>query len=208
MENLGFEWSTMRRVGIMGGTFDPIHHGHLVAAEQVCQDYDLQRVVFIPSGRSPHKPDAKISSAKDRYLMALLATIDSPRFSVSLVELSRDEITYTIDTLRQLRLWTGPRCQLYFIAGADMALDLPTWRQPDAVLDECHFIAVERPRYDLTNLEQAIGPQRAAKMQVVAAPTPDISATDLRKRVAAGTSLAGLTPEPVSLYIAAAGLYS
>ncbi len=207
MENVGFKWSTVHRLGIIGGTFDPIHHGHLVAAEQVRQGYDLDRVVFIPSGRPPHKIDAEISSAKDRYLMGLLAIIDSPRFCVSLVELMREEIAYTIDTLRQLRSWTGPHCELYFIAGADMALDLPTWREPDAVLDECRFIAVQRPGYDLASIEQVLGANRAAKVEVVAAPTPDISATDIRKRVAAGKSIAGLTPEPVSQYIAAAGLY-
>jgi len=140
--------------------------------------------------------------------MGLLATRDMPWCRVSQVELTREDTSYTIDTLRQVRSWTGPHCELHFIAGADMALDLSNWREPDAILDECRFLAVPRPGYDLGALPEILGPERTAKVETVAVTTPDISATTIREWVAAGHDIAGLTPQPVQQYIAAVGLYS
>lgn len=207
MENLGFDWTSVLRLGILGGTFDPIHQGHLVVARQARQVYDLDRIVFIPSGRPPHKSASSVSSGQDRYLMSLLATADEPHFHVSQVELMRTDTSYTIDTLRLLQSWAGPECRLHFIAGADMALDLPNWRQPDAILDQCRFVAVTRPGYDLNAIQNVLGKQRAAKVEILALDTPDISSTEMRRRVADGEAISGMVAEPVEQYIRAAGLY-
>lgn len=208
MEQLGFQWSNMSRLGIIGGTFDPIHGGHLAAAEAAQQHYPLDRVLFIPSGHPPHKNTSHISSARDRYLMALLATCSTTGFHVSQVELLRAGTAYTIDTLRLLQSWVGPDCRLFFIVGADMALDLPTWREPDAILAEAQVVALSRPGYDLSALEEILGPARAAQIETLSVNTPDVSATEIRRRVASGQSIAGLTPDPVSQYVAALHLYA
>ena len=208
MEQLGFQWSNMSRLGIIGGTFDPIHGGHLAAAEAAHQHYLLDRVLFIPSGHPPHKHTSHISSARDRYLMALLATCNTAGFHVSQVELMRAGTAYTIDTLHLLQSWSGPDCRLFFIVGADMALDLPTWREPDAILAEAQVVALSRPGYDLSALDEGLGPARAAQIETLSVNTPDISATEIRRRVASGQSIAGLTPDPVSQYVAALHLYA
>ena len=208
MEQLGFQWNTMSRLGIVGGTFDPIHGGHLAAAEAAQQHYHLDCVLFIPSGHPPHKDSSHISPSRDRYLMALLATCNTAGFHVSQVELMRAGTAYTIDTLRLLQSWVRPDCRLFFIVGADMALDLPTWREPDAILAAAQVVALNRPGYDLSALEEVLGPARAAQIQTLSVNTPDISATDIRRRVASGHSIAGLTPVPVRQYIAALHLYT
>ena len=207
MENLGFDWTSVRRLGILGGTFDPIHHGHLAVARQVRRAYGLDRVVFIPSGYPPHKPNGSVSTGQHRYMMALLATCDEPAFSVSQVAMMRTEISYTVHTLRLLQSWTGLKCRLYFIAGGDMALDLPNWREPDAILDQCQFVAVQRPGYALDNLRATLGEKRMAKVDTLTLETPDISATEVRRRVLCGEDISDYVPETVRLYILAAGLY-
>ncbi len=207
MENLGFDWSQLRSLGIMGGTFDPIHYGHLAAAEYVRQTCDIDRMLFIPSGHPPHKACRQISTPRDRYLMTLLATCDAPFSAVSQLELLRDGASYTIHTLRTLREWVGDVCELFFITGADMAIDMVNWYMPDAIMNEAHILAVHRPGYDLSVLEKVLGSPRASQIDVIAADTPDISATDIRNRVRAGQSIAGLTPDSVVNYIEAARLY-
>jgi nicotinate-nucleotide adenylyltransferase len=208
MEQLGFEWNSMSRLGIIGGTFDPIHRGHLAAADAACQHYHLDRVLFIPSGHPPHKSSLHISPARDRYLMALLATCNTAGFHVSQVELMRTGTAYTIDTLRLLHSWIRPDCRLFFIVGADMAIDLPTWREPDAILAEAQVVALSRPGYDLSAVEEVLGPARAAQIEPLYVNTPNISATDIRRCVASGSSIAGLTSESVRQYIAALHLYT
>jgi nicotinate-nucleotide adenylyltransferase len=195
------------RVAVLGGTFDPIHHGHLFAAEEVAARLGLPRVIFMPCGQPPHKTRGDLSPAADRHEMAVLATASNPRFEVSRLEIERDGPSYTIDTLSALRRTLGQAAEVYFIAGADAVLEIMTWKQPDAVLAECRMVAVHRPGYDLAQLATVLGPERAARIQPVAVHTLDISATDLRRRVREGRSLRYLTPEPVIEYIAQRGLY-
>jgi len=194
-------------VAVMGGTFDPIHHGHLFAAEEVGAHFGLSQVIFMPCRRPPHKPAGAVSPAEHRYRMAALAVASNPRFAVSRLELERAGPSYTIETLRELRRQRGAALEIFFITGADAVLEIMTWREPDAVLDECRLVAVHRPGYDLDKLARVLGPERAAKVEPLAVKTLDISSTELRQRVAQGQSIRYLTPEAVSDYIQENGLY-
>lgn len=196
-----------RRLAVMGGTFDPIHFAHLLIAEDVRRRFNLPRVLFMPCGHPPHKKDYEISPAEDRYLMAVLATADNPHFGVSRLEIDRSTPSYTIDTIRALNHKLDDMGQLYFVTGADAVLDLPTWHEPDAVLDEAQVVAVSRPGFDLDRLEATLGANRAAKITAIQAPAMDISSTQIRQRIAAGLSVRYLTPKPVLEYIEKRGLY-
>ncbi len=207
MENLGFNWADIRRIGVLGGTFDPIHYGHIVAAEAVSTRFDLERILFIPARRPPHKTKVRISDGHHRFVMCLIATANRADWSVSRLELAREGSSYTIQTLNHLRGLLGPECEIFFITGADMALDLPNWYRPDEMLAASRFVAVGRPGYQLCRLDDVLGPERAARIELVEASTPDVSGTEIRRRVATGESLSGLVPPPVSAYINAAGLY-
>lgn len=195
-------------VGIMGGTFDPIHFGHLAAAEEARQRFQLARVLFIPNGRPPHKPDYVPSPGEQRYDMVVLATAPNPAFEASRIEIDRPGLSYSIDTLRELRDQLGPNAESYFIAGADALLEMLTWRQPERLAELCEFIAVSRPGYDLHQLQQAMPPELLSRMHLLEVPGVLVSSTELRRRAAAGLSLRYLTPRPVARYIAAHGLYS
>src|SRR5436305_4371163 len=138
-----------RRIGIMGGTFDPIHHGHLVAASEVAGRFALDEVVFVPTGH-PWQKDA-VSPAEDRYLMTVIATASNPRFQVSRVDIDRDGPTYTVDTLRDLRAHYGADTSLFFITGADALAKILSWKDAQDLFDLAHFVAVTRPGYDLTD---------------------------------------------------------
>jgi len=196
-----------RRLAVMGGTFDPIHFAHLLVAEDVRRRFNLPRVLFMPCGHPPHKKAYGVSAAEDRYLMAVLATADNPHFSVSRLEIDRTGCSYTIDTIRALNHKLDDMGQLYFVTGADAILDLGTWREPDAVLDEARVVAVTRPGFDLGRLEARLGPERAAKVTVISSPAMDISSTQIRQRIAAGLSVRYLAPKPVLEYIEKRGLY-
>jgi nicotinate-nucleotide adenylyltransferase len=191
----------------MGGTFDPIHHGHLFAAEEARARFGLERVVFVPCGQPPHKPGAGISPAEQRYIMCALATATNPHFEVSRIEVEREGPSYTIDTLRAFRVELGPDADLFFITGADAILEILTWREADAVLREAHCIAVARPGHDLSGLAAAIGPERAAAVQVLDQPSLDISSTEIRTRVREGLPIRYLTPTSVVEYITKEALY-
>lgn len=195
------------RVAVMGGTFDPIHNGHLFAANEVAARYDLPQVIFMPCRQPPHKAAGAVSSAEDRYLMTALAVESNPRFSVSRLELQREGPSYTIETLRELRRIMGEGLEIFFITGADAVLELMTWREADAILEECRLVAVHRPGYDLTKLAQALGPERAAKIEPLAIKTLDISSTELRERVLQGLPIRYLTPDAVVRHIEKQGLY-
>src|ERR1700722_5410586 len=130
----------MRRIGVMGGTFDPIHHGHLVAASEVAHIFDLDEVIFVPTGQPYQKGTRKVAPAEDRYLMTVVATASNPRFSVSRVDIDRPGPTYTIDTLRDLKDANGPHTDLYFITGADALANILTWHDVDALFSLAHFI--------------------------------------------------------------------
>jgi len=191
----------------MGGTFDPIHHGHLFAAEEVAAQFDLPQVIFMPCRRPPHKDPATVSPAADRYRMAELAVASNPRFTVSRLELERAGPSYTIETLRELRRRMGPELEIFFITGADAVLEIMSWREAEAVLDECRLVAVHRPGYDLGKLGRVLGPERAAKVAPLPIKTLDISSTELRGRAARGQSLRYLTPDAVREYVEESGLY-
>lgn len=202
--NSGQVW---RRIGLMGGTFDPIHQGHLVVAEEARERFRLERVVFVPNRQPPHKADCRITSPEHRFIMCVLATADNPCFAVSREEIDREGPSYTIDTVRAFRAQLEPKTELYFITGADAVLEILTWRDPDALLEECHVVAAYRPGFDLGMLEQALGEEKARKVQSLPIPALDISSTDLRTRVRSGRSVRYLTSPAVESYIRKMGIY-
>jgi nicotinate-nucleotide adenylyltransferase len=191
-----------RRIGIMGGTFDPIHHGHLVAASEVASRFELDEVVFVPTGQPWQKADEKVSPAEDRYLMTVIATAANPRFAVSRVDIDRGGPTYTVDTLRDLRRQYGPKADLFFITGADALDKILSWKEVDEAFEEAHFIGVTRPGFALSAHHL---PEHAVSL--VQVPAMAISSTDVRSRVAAGQPVWYLVPDGVVQYIAKRHLY-
>ena len=196
-----------KRLAVMGGTFDPIHYAHLIIAEDVRRRFDLPRVIFMPSGSPPHKNGREVTSAEDRYNMTLLATADNPHFFVSRMEVDREGPSYTIDTIRALKAEIGEGADLLFVTGADAVLEILTWHQPDAILDEARLVAVPRPGFDLNAIDETLGAGRASKVTVIDAPLAEISSTMIRDRVMAGESARYLTPQPVIDYIRKRALY-
>ena len=191
-----------KRLGIMGGTFDPVHLGHLVTAEQARADLGLDEVVFLPAGQ-PWQKDADTTSAEHRYLMTVLATAANPAFSVSRVEVDRDGPTYTVQTLRELRAQL-PEGELFFITGADAILNILTWKDADECLELATFVAATRPGYDLARLEtEGI----RAEVCVLDVPALAISSTDVRERFAAGRAVRYLIPREVEEFVRKHGLY-
>ncbi|SCG64087.1 nicotinate-nucleotide adenylyltransferase [Micromonospora halophytica] len=186
----------------MGGTFDPIHHGHLVAASEVADRFGLDEVVFVPTGRPWQKADEPVSPAEDRYLMTVIATASNPRFQVSRVDIDRGGPTYTVDTLRDLHALYGPKVQLFFITGADALERILSWKDLDEVLELAHFIGVTRPGFELTDKHLP-----ADTVSLVQVPAMAISSTDCRARVARGEPVWYLVPDGVVQYIAKRALY-
>ena len=197
----------MQRLGIMGGTFDPIHYGHLLMAEEARQAFALDQVVFVPNGRPAHKKAYLVSSPEDRYAMTLLATGSNPYFSTSRIEIERPGPSYTIDTLRAFRQMYPDLDALYFITGADAVLEILTWHEYDNLVRECQFIAVTRPGFVLERLPEVVDAEFLDRVSFLPIPGLDISSTDIRRRVREGQSVKYLTPEPVEAYIQQQGLY-
>lgn len=195
-----------RRLGVMGGTFDPIHHGHLVTAEAALWAFELDEVVFVPTGQPWMKSERPITPPEHRYLMTVIATASNPRFSVSRIEVDRRGPTYTVETLQELRRTTDGEVDLFFVTGADAILEILQWKDPDEVLSLAHFIAATRPGYDLRRLE-AEAPTAHPRVSVMDIPALAISSSDVRRRVAAGESIRYLVPEGVQTYIEKSGLY-
>lgn len=193
------------RVGVMGGTFNPIHNGHLIAAQEALNTFGLDEVVFVPTGAPWQKEGKLVASAEERYLMTVIATASNPRFGVSRVEIDRHGPTYTVDTLRTLHA-QRPSADLYFITGADAILQILTWKDPDEVLDLATFIAVTRPGHDLAQLE-VLGPQIRDRVMTLHIPGLAISSTEIRDRIRRGQPIRYLVPAAVSTYIEKAGLY-
>jgi nicotinate-nucleotide adenylyltransferase len=194
-----------RRLGVMGGTFDPIHHGHLLTAEEAAVQFGLDEVVFVPTGQPWMKERTNVSPAEDRYLMTVVATASNPRFSVSRVEIDREGPTYTVDTLRSIGETAGD-AELFFVTGADAMLEIFQWKDPEEILSLAHFIAATRPGYDLTRFESE-APTRHPNVSVMNIPALAISSTDIRDRIHEGRPIRYLVPEGVKSYIEKAGLY-
>jgi nicotinate-nucleotide adenylyltransferase len=192
-----------RRVGVMGGTFDPIHHGHLVAGSEVAHIFALDEVIFVPTGQPYQKNDKHVSPAEDRSLMTVIATASNPRFSVSRVDIDRPGPTYTIDTLKDLADANGPGTDLYFITGADALANILTWHDVDALFSLAHFIGCTRPGHRLTGAGLPDG-----KISLVEIPALAISSSECRARVAAGEPVWYLLPDGVVQYIHKRGLYA
>ena len=190
-----------RRIGIMGGTFDPIHHGHLVAASEVQARFALDEVVFVPTGRQPFKADRKVTRAEHRYLMTVVATASNPRFTVSRVDMDRPGTTYTIDTLRDLRA-IFPDADLYFITGADAVSQILQWKDQEELFELARFVGVTRPGHDIDL--SGLPRERITLLEI---PAMAISSTDCRARVSAGQPVWYLVPDGVVQYIAKYGLY-
>jgi nicotinate-nucleotide adenylyltransferase len=192
------------RIGVMGGTFDPIHHGHLVAASEVQARFDLHEVVFVPTGQPWQKSSREVSAAEDRYLMTVIATASNPHFSVSRVDIDRGGPTYTIDTLRDLRA-RRPGADLYFITGADALAQILTWREANGVFELAHFVGCTRPG---TTIDQAtVDRLPGGKVTLIEVPALAISSTECRTRARKGQPVWYLVPDGVVQYITKRGLY-
>jgi len=191
----------------MGGTFDPIHHGHLVAASEVADLFDLDQVVFVPSGQ-PWQKDRHPSAAEDRYLMTVIATASNPRFSVSRVDIDRAGPTYTKDTLRDLHA-LNPDSELYFITGADALASILSWQGWETLFELAHFIGVSRPGYELRreHITGVLGELPDDALTLVEIPALAISSTDCRRRAAGRRPLWYLMPDGVVQYVSKRRLY-
>jgi len=187
------------RIGVMGGTFDPIHHGHLVAASEVAHSFDLDEVVFVPTGEPWQKEN--VSPSEHRYLMTVIATASNPDFTVSRVDIDRDGPTYTIDTLRDLKQ-ERPDAELFFISGADAVAQILSWRDHDELWDLAHFVAVSRPGHVLSTA--GLPTENVSQLEV---PALSISSTACRGRVSDGQPVWYLVPDGVVQYIAKHHLY-
>ena len=200
----------MNRLGIMGGTFDPIHNGHLVAAEMARSEFNLSKVLFIPSGTPPHKDRSDISAADLRFKMIERAIQDNPAFDISALELERKGPSYTVDTLRVLRR-TWPEHELYFITGTDALREIFSWREAEEILTMTEFIGAARPGFDASDFllqVQQEHPETQGRIHYLEVPALAISSTDIRARVKRGQPIRYLLPEPVRHFIQQYGLYT
>jgi nicotinate-nucleotide adenylyltransferase len=200
---------TPPRIGILGGTFDPIHYGHLAIAEDVWAALHLDEVLLVPAGEPPHKRGRPISPVADRVAMVEAAIADNPHFRLSRVEVDRPGPSYSVDTVGLLRQQLGPEAQLFFIVGGDALADLPSWREPAVLAERCQIVAVHRPGWqpgDLAPLEAAIpgACQRIIHLPVVQL---DLAASDIRRRVATDQPITYLVPPAVRRYIESHHLY-
>jgi nicotinate-nucleotide adenylyltransferase len=197
------------RVGVIGGTFDPIHAGHLIVAEQARDQLALDQVVFIPAGQPPHKAARQITAAHHRLAMVQLAIADHVAFALSRIDLDREGPCYSVETISLLQEKWGPETEIHFLIGEDSLRDLPRWHQPDRLLRLCQIVAVQRPGYsvDLNTLDKQLA-GAADRIQTIASPLIDISSTDIRERVRENRSIRYLVPDPVRRYIEQHNLYT
>ena len=193
----------IRRLGVYGGTFDPVHTGHLVIAGGVVEHCALDRLLFVPSARPPHKQGHAIAPPDDRYRMTELAARHDPRFDVSDIELNRPGLSYTVDTLAALQRIYGASTSIYLVLGADSLLEIDTWYAPDRLFDLATVVTVPRPGKDLTGVD----PRWRDRVTAIHLPEIDISSTDIRRRAGRGLPITHLVPEEVAGYIEERGLY-
>lgn len=198
-----------RRIGILGGTFDPIHVGHLMTAEAVRDEFGLDKVIFVPAAVPPHKMDQQVTEARHRYLMTVLATNSNPHFDVSPVEMDRPGPSYTIDTIYELKRQYGENTDLFFITGADAIAEIPTWDRIEELLGLCQFIAAARPGFlpNVDNIREYFGELGSARIHRLETPELEISSTNIRDRVKRGFSIKYIVPSAVENYIYKEGLY-
>ncbi len=197
-------------IGLMGGTFDPIHMGHLVTAEEARQQFDLDYVIFVPTGTPPHKEKEAISLPEHRYLMTSLAVMSNPSFFVSRIEIDQAEPTFTIDTVKHFACGKDPAPEVFFITGADAILEIFTWKDYEELLQICTFIAVSRPGYSLDHFHETLDrtcPESKHKVHLLEIPALAVSSTFIRERVTLSKTIKYLTPEPVEQFIKKHGLY-
>ena len=197
------------KVGIMGGTFDPIHNGHLATAESVKDALALDTVLFIPSARPPHKRGKKIADAEHRLAMTILATCSHPDFHVSTVEILRTGPSYAVDTIDTLKQTFPSETQFFFILGADAALELSTWHNAQELVDKCRFVIATRQgtEFDMRLVERVFRAESREHLIRVETPALEISSTDIREKIRRGNSIRYLVPEPVEQYIRKECLY-
>jgi nicotinate-nucleotide adenylyltransferase len=190
----------------MGGTFDPVHLGHLVIAEVSRVEFGLERILWVPAGDPPHKREDPVTPQEHRYAMVLLATAPNPHFEVSRLELERGGLSYSYDTVQYFRQ-LYPDAELYFITGADAILEILTWHRHEELVRACRFIAVTRPGYDLARLSSVLPAEYLPRISPLTAPGVDVSSTQIRSRVRAGEPIRYLVPDSVEAYILKTRLY-
>ncbi|TKJ31885.1 nicotinic acid mononucleotide adenylyltransferase [bacterium (candidate division B38) B3_B38] len=224
---------TSRLVGLMGGTFDPIHYGHLITAEEVREIFGLEKLLFIPAYLPPHKDKGKVSSSLHRYHMVVLATLDNEHFAVSPIELLSKGNSYTIDTITKLKGLLPVNCSLFFITGIDSFMEIDTWKEPMKLLESCHFIINSRAGYDLSVIKETLPPSLVDKVVTITPENPfradllstpearewrtfiflvettpvGIASTEIRQRVKENRTIKYLVPESVERYIIKKRLY-
>ncbi|MDO4613334.1 MAG: nicotinate-nucleotide adenylyltransferase [Actinomycetaceae bacterium] len=192
-----------RRIGVMGGTFDPIHHGHLVAASEVQYVFGLDEVIFVPTATQPFKKGRRVSDPEHRYLMTVIATASNPQFTVSRVDIDRGGVTYTVDTLRDLAL-ERPGAEFFFITGADALAQIMEWKHTEELFERAHLVGVTRPGHRLS-LSADIPAERVSLLEV---PALAISSTEVRQRASRGAPVWYLVPDGVVQHIGKYGLYA
>jgi len=196
-------------IGVLGGTFDPVHNGHLIVAEEVKTRLNLAEIIFVPAGQPWLKADKPISPAEHRLQMLRLAIADKPYFKLSSIEIERTGPSFTVDTIAELRGQLGSEDELFFIFGWDSLAELPQWREPSRLIKMCYLVAVPRPGYPRPKLKalEVIIRGLSQRVMLMKEPEIDISASAIRERVARGLSIRHLVPEPVNRYIKEHGLY-
>jgi len=196
-------------IGVLGGTFDPVHNGHLIVAEEVKTRLNLAEIIFVPAGQPWLKAERPISPAEHRLQMLRLAIADKPYFKLSTIEIERTGPSYTVDTITELRGQLGSEDELFFILGWDSLAELPQWREPSRLIKMCYLVAVPRPGYPRPKLKtlEVIIRGLSQRVMLMKKPEIDISASAIRERVARGLSIRHLVPEPVNRYIKEHGLY-
>lgn len=200
---------TKRRIGIIGGTFDPVHIGHLFIAETVQREYNLEKVIFVPASNPPHKQATFVTSVLHRYIMAVKATADNDSFAVSTIEISRNGLSYSIDTVKEIMDLYGEETDIFFVTGADTIAELPTWNRIDQLLRICHFVGTARPGClsGFDKIREHFGDIGQKRIHRLSTPELEISSTDIRERVKTGRSIRYIVPERVEKYIRQNGLY-
>ncbi len=208
--NTKYDMKGVQKIGIMGGSFDPIHYGHLVLAEEVREHFDLDRVIFIPVGKAPHKSSMKMLDPEIRLYMVELAIADNPYFQTSRMEIDSNDTSYTLHTLERMKQLYGEDSKLYFITGADTLLDLENWYAVDRVLQLCTFVGATRPGYvedALVDMATRLKAKFHTEIELIAIPGLSISSTEIRERIIKGVTVKYLLPDSVERYILQEGIY-